>query len=138
GRAEGLAALDRLGPDEPATVGLCAGPAGFSGGMGAPSFDRLAARRLLQSAQPTYLGSDMTGCLAAAAKALGESPVAGKRIIAFSDLAAHSIRLDAPPPLVPPPAGSKSPATKPTIVLVDAAQGRELPNAAIIATAVRP
>ena len=101
-RSEALAALDRLGPDEPATVGLCAGSSGFAGaGMAAPSFDRLAARRLLQSAQPTYLSSDMTGCLAAAAKALGDSPVAGKRIIAFSDLAAHSIRLDAPPPLVP-------------------------------------
>jgi len=54
-RSEALAALDRLGPDEPATVGLCAGSSGFAGaGMAAPSFDRLAARRLLQSAQPTY------------------------------------------------------------------------------------
>jgi len=31
-RSEALAALDRLGPDEPATAGLCAGPAGFAGG----------------------------------------------------------------------------------------------------------
>jgi len=139
-RAEALATLDRLGPDEPATVGLCAGPAGFSGGMGAPSFDRLAARRLLQSAQPTYLGSDMTGCLAAAAKALGESPVAGKRIIAFSDLAAHSIRLDAPPPLVPPPpeAPAGTPGIRPNVVLVDAARGSDLSNAAVVGTAVRP
>jgi len=140
-RAEALAALDRLGQDEPATVGLCAGPAGFTGGgMGAPSFDRLAARRLLQSAQPTYLGSDMTGCLAAAAKALGESPVAGKRIIAFSDLAAHSIRLDAPPPLVPPPADAPAGAQgiRPNVVLVDAARGSDLPNAAVVGTAVRP
>ena len=37
-RAEALSALERLGPDEPAAVGLCAGPAGFAaGGMGAPS-----------------------------------------------------------------------------------------------------
>src|SRR5216684_923582 len=143
-RDEALAALDRLGPDEPAAVGLCAGPAGFVGsGMGAPSFDRTAARRLLQSAQPSYLSSDLTGCLAAAARALGESPVPGKRIIAFSDLAAHSIRLDAPPPLVPPgPAAPGQPAPaagiRPTVVLVDAAQGQELPNVAIAATAVRP
>jgi aerotolerance regulator-like protein len=142
-RREALAALDRLGPDEPAAVGFCAGPAGFvGGGIGTASFDRTSARRLLQGAQPTFLGSDMTGCLAAAARALGESPVPGKRIIAFSDLAAHSIRLDAPPPLVPPPAapGKAAPAAgiKPTVVLVDAAQGRELPNAAIIGTAVRP
>jgi len=140
-RSEALAALDRLGPDEPAAAGLCAGPAGFSGGgIGAPSFDRLAVRRMLQSAQPTYLMSDMTSCLAAAAKALGESPVAGKRIIAFSDLAAHSIRLDAPPPLVPPPATAPpgAQAIRPNVVLVDAARGSELPNAAVIATVVRP
>src|SRR6267142_2990159 len=140
-RAEALSALERLGPDEPAAVGLCAGSAGFTGGgMGAPSFDRLAARRLLQSAQPTYLASDLTGCLAAAAKALGESPVAGKRIIAFSDLAAHSIRLDAPPPLVPPAANAPpgSPGIRPNVVLVDAARANDLPNAAVVATAVRP
>jgi hypothetical protein len=140
-RSEALAALDRLGPDEPAAVGLCAGASGFAGGgMGTPSFDRLAARRALQSAQPTFLSSDLTGCLAAAARALGESPVAGKRIIAFSDLAAHSIRLDAPPPLVPPPANAP-PGTqgiRPNVVLVDAARGNDLPNAAVLATAVRP
>ena len=140
-RAEALAALDRLGPDEPATVGLCAGPAGFVGpAMAAPSFDRLAVRRTLQSAQPTYLSSDLTGCLAAAAKALGESPVAGKRIIALTDLAAHSIRLEAPPPIVPPPANAPAGTAgiRPNVVLVDAARGSELPNAAIVATAVRP
>src|SRR5207244_10577379 len=142
-RREALAALDRLGPDEPAAVGFCGGPSGFvGGGIGVPSFDRAAARRLLQGAQPTWLGSDMTGCLASAARALGESPVAGKRIIAFSDMAAHSIRLDAPPPLVPPPAaaGRTAPTAgiRPTVVLVDAAQGHELPNAAVIGTAVRP
>src|SRR3989440_10493273 len=78
--------------------------------------------------------------MAAAARALGESPVPGKRIIAFSDLAAHSIRLDAPPPLVPPPPGSPPGAhgVRPSVVLIDAAQGSELPNAALIATAVRP
>ncbi len=78
--------------------------------------------------------------MAAAARALGESPVAGKRIVAFTDLAAHSLRLDAPPPLVPPPPGSP-PGTqpvRPNVVLVDAAQGNELPNAAVVATAVQP
>ena len=136
-RQEALAALDRLGPDEPATVALCAGP---GVGFPAPSFDRLAAKRLLQGAQPTYFSADLTGCMAAAAKALGESPVAGKRIIAFSDLAAHGIRLDAPPPLVPPAAGAPpgSPGIKPNVVLVDAAQGSDLPNAAVITIAVRP
>jgi hypothetical protein len=137
-RAEALSALDALGPDEPATVGICAGPGGFAVAPAAPSFDRIAARRLLQSAQPTWLTSDLTACLDAAAKALGESPVAGKRILAFSDLAAHSIRLGAPPPLVPPPAGSNAPPIRPKVVLVDAARGSELPNAAIVSVAVRP
>ncbi|HEX9602545.1 MAG TPA: BatA domain-containing protein [Myxococcales bacterium] len=136
-RSEALAALERLGPDEPATVGLCAGnPAPLA----APSFDRVAVRRLLEDARPTHLGSDLTGCMAAAARALGESPVAGKRIVAFTDLAAHSLRLDAPPPLVPPPPGSPPGAQpiRPNVVLVDAAQGNELPNAAVVATAVQP
>ena len=136
-KAEALAALERLGPDEPATVLLCAGAGGTAG---PPSFDRIAARRALEAAQPTYLGSDLTGCLASAARALGESPVAGKRIVAFTDLAAHSIRLDAPAPLVPPPAGSPPGAQplRPNVVLVDAAQGTDLPNVAVVATAVQP
>jgi hypothetical protein len=141
-REEALAALDRLGPDEPASVGLCAGPQGFvSGQPAAPSFDRVSARRLLAAAQPTYLGSDLTSCLAGAARALGESPVAGKRIIAFTDLAAHALRLDAPPPVVAAaalPGQAQAAPVKPNIVIVDAAQGQELPNAAIVSTAVRP
>jgi Aerotolerance regulator N-terminal len=142
-KSEALLALDRLGPDEPAIVGLCAGPGGFLGGpLAAPSFDRVAQRRVLQAAQPTYLGSDLTTCLAQAARALGESPVAGKRIIAFGDLAAHSIRLDAPAPLVPPPAqangAAPSPSIRPSVVLVDAAEGKDLPNAAVINIAVQP
>jgi hypothetical protein len=136
-RSEALAALDALGPDEPATVGICAGESGFAGGVAAPSFDRIAARRMLQGAQPTYLASDLTACLDGAAKALGESPVAGKKIIAFSDLAAHAVRLNAPPPLVPAPLGSNAPGIKPNIVLVDAARGSGLPNAAVIATTIR-
>src|SRR5205814_1730513 len=57
----------------------------------------------------------------------------------FSDLAAHSIRLDAPPPLVPPPPGAPAgtPGIRPNIVLVDAGGGSDLPNAAVTATAVR-
>jgi hypothetical protein len=136
-RSEALAALDALGPDEPATAGICAGESGFAGGVSAPSFDRIATRRILQAAQPTYLSSDLTACLDGAAKALGESPVPGKKIIAFSDLAAHAVRLNAPPPLVPAPAGSNAQGSKPNIVLVDAARGGDLPNVAVIATTIR-
>jgi len=140
-KSEAANALSRLAPEEPATVGFCAGPGGFPGGsIAPPGFDRVATRRQIEAAQPTYLGSDLTACLAAAARALGESPVLGKRIIAFTDLAAHSIRLDAPPPIVPPPPGSppNAPPLRPNIVLVDAAQGHELPNTALVATAIQP
>jgi len=136
-RNEALAALDRLGGDEPATVALCAGN---PSPLPPPTFDRVAMRNVLENARATYLGSDLTGCMAAAARALGESPVAGKRIIAFTDLAAHSIRLDAPPPLVPPPPGAPPGAqpVRPNVVVVDAAQRNDLPNAAVVATAVQP
>jgi hypothetical protein len=140
-KSEAANALSRLAPEEPATVGFCAGPGGFLGGsIAPPGFDRVATRRQIEAAQPSYLGSDLTACLAAAARALGESPVAGKRIIAFTDLAAHSLRLDAPPPIVPPPPGSppNAPPLRPNIVLVDAAQGHELPNAGLVATVVQP
>ena len=138
-RAEALAALDRLTPEEPSIVGLCAGPEGFLGGIAAPSFDRTAARRALLAAQPAWAGSDLTSCLAQAARALGESVLPGKRIIAFTDLAAHSIRLDAPPPLVPPPPGAPAgQGVRPNVVLVDAAEGQELPNAAVISVAAAP
>jgi len=140
-KSEAENALVRLAPEEPATVGFCAGPGGFPGGsIPPPGFDRVATKRQIEGAQPTYLGSDLTACLAAAARALGESPVAGKRIIAFTDLAAHSIRLDAPPPIVPPPPGSppNAPPVRPNVVLVDAAQGHELPNTALVATAIQP
>src|SRR5207248_9358252 len=120
---EGETPLPRPAPEWPAPAGFGAGPGGSPGGsIAPPGFARGAPRRQIESAQPTYLGSDLTACLAAAARALGESPVAGKRIIAFTDLAAHSIRLDAPPPVVPPPPGSppNAPPVRPNVVLVDA------------------
>ena len=144
-RAEALAALDRLSPDEPALVGLCAGPEGFVTPLGAPSFDRVAARNTLKDAEPGWSGSDLTTCLAQAARALGASTVPGKRIIAFTDLAAHSIRLDAPPPLVPPaPGAADQTPVRPNVALIDAAaslfstSGEGLPNAAIIAVTAQP
>lgn len=142
-REEALAALERLGPDEPATVAVCAGPGGLWGGAAkAPSFDRAAARREIAAAQPSFLAGDLTACLSQAARALADSPVAGKRIIAFGDLAAHSVRLDAPPPMVPAPAGAPGGAApagvRPNVVLVDAAAGQELPNAAVTAVSVAP
>src|SRR5437870_13872668 len=49
-RSEALAALDRLGPDEPATVAICAGnPAPLP----APGVDRVAVRNVLEDAKPT-------------------------------------------------------------------------------------
>lgn len=135
-KAEALAALERLQPEEPAVAVICAGPGGALGGVAAPSFDRVAVRKTLEAAQPTFLGGDLSLCLAQGAQALGQSPVPGKRIMAFSDLAAHSLRLDAPPPLVP--GAKEGEGVRPAVVLVDAAQGREIGNAAIVALSVAP
>jgi Aerotolerance regulator N-terminal len=147
-RAEALAALDRLGPDEPALVGICAGPEGLLSPAGAPSFDRAAARRALEAAEAGWLSSDLTTCLSQAARALSASQLPGKKLFAFTDLAAHSIRLDAPPPLVPPaPGAADQTPIKPTVVLVDAAasllsslsaEARDLPNAAILSVQAQP
>jgi hypothetical protein len=144
-RAEALAALDRLSPDEPAVVGVCAGPEGFVSAVGAPSFDRAAAQRTLREATAGWGTSDLTTCLSQAARALGASTVPGKRIIAFTDLAAHSIRLDAPPPLVPPsPGAADQTPVRPNVALIDAAAsvfsnaGEGLPNAAILAVTAAP
>lgn len=130
-RADALEALDALGPDAPSSVSLCVGP---SGAAPAPSFERAAQRRLLEDAQPTYRTSDMTACIAAAARALGESPLAGKRVVVLTDLTAASLSLDAPPPTVPTAKGD----VKPAIVLVDAARGAELPNVAVTEVTLEP
>ncbi len=118
------AALAALSPEEPVSVVLCDGRPPVAS---PPSFDRGAARGLLDDALPTLRAADLSTCLSAAALALGESPLPGKRIVIFSDLQASALRVDAPPPVVQTPQGE----VRPELTFVDAADGAALSNAAV-------
>ena len=125
-------ALAGLAPDEPVTVVICKSP--FAP-PAAPSFDRTAARRAIDSAAATFAPADGSACLQAAANALAESPLAAKRIFFASDFTANSLRLDAPAPKVTTPAGE----VRPEVVLLDAARGaKEIADAAITDLRIEP
>ncbi|XXF77319.1 BatA domain-containing protein [Myxococcaceae bacterium GXIMD 01537] len=133
GRDEARDALKDLLPEEPATVLVCTeAPAAPP----PPGFDRGRLRALVDEAKPTYGSADLSRCLDLAARALEESPMAGKRLVVVSDLTAGSLRLEAPAPVVKGPAGEP---VKPEVVLRDAASGQEqLPNHAIVDLKVEP
>ncbi|HYQ80169.1 MAG TPA: BatA domain-containing protein [Anaeromyxobacteraceae bacterium] len=134
-RADLLEVLSGLRNDEPATALVCGGPAPPAAPP--PGFDRAALRRLLREAEPGFGHSDLTACLAAAARALSEpaaGAVAGRRIAVATDLAASAWRLDAPAPMVRTPAGP----ARPSVTLLDAARGAALPNLAVTALAAEP
>lgn len=124
-RDDAREALAGLGADEPVTVLICDGTPPRPE---APSFDRAAARRLLDAAQPSFRPADLGACATAAARALGESPVAGKRLVVATDLTSGAWNLDAPPPIVPTEAGD----VRPEATILDASRGDALPNAAIV------
>ncbi len=130
-RADARDALAGLSAEEPVTVVPCDGrtPA-----PPAPDFDRGAARRAIDELEGTLLPADLSACVAAAARALGESAVPGKRIWVFTDLAASGWRLDAPAPTVPTAQGD----VRPEVTIVDAARGEPLPNAAVVELDVKP
>lgn len=123
--------IQRLPDEASATLVLCDGRAVD---VQPPGFDRAALVRRLSDAQPSYQPANVTGCMAAAARALGESPLEGKKIYVVGDLTSNSLRLDAPAPQVPTPAGD----VLPDVVFVDAAGGAALPNVAITDIAVGP
>jgi hypothetical protein len=134
-RADALEVLAGLGSDEPATALVCGGPAPPAAAP--PGFDRAALRRLLREAEPGFGHSDLTTCLAVAARALSESAAGaalGRRIAVATDLAASAWRLEAPPPMVQTPAGP----VRPSVTLLDAARGAALPNAAVTALIAEP
>lgn len=123
--------LAGLQAEDSVTVLICDGS---SPQAAAPSFDRAAARRRIDEAQPSFLASDLTSCVAAAAQALGESPLAAKRIHVATDLTAAAWRLDGPPPTVATEEGD----VHPEVVILDAARGKELPNYAITELSIAP
>ena len=133
-RADLLEVLSGLGSEEPATALVCGGPAPPAAPP--PGFDRAALRRLLREAEPGFGHTDLSACLAAAARALSEpaAGAAGRRIAVATDLAASAWRLDGPAPMVRTPAGP----ARPSVTLLDAARGAALPNLAVTALGAEP
>jgi hypothetical protein len=123
-REDALAELDALGPEEPATLLECDGSAPRAE---PPVFDRAELRRRIRAAPQSWLHSDLTACVGAAAAALAEGSggrTLRPRLVVATDLTASAWRLDAPPPEVPGPAGP----VRPEVTLLDAARGQPLPN----------
>ncbi len=92
-----------------------------------PSFDRLALRRVLADAGQGPAHSDLTTCVTAAVRALGDPAAAAtprRRLVVATDLTASAWRLDAPAPVVPMPGGAQ----RPEVSLLDAARGEPLGN----------
>jgi len=123
--------LANLSGEEPVTVVRCDGAPPVAG---TPGFDRAAARRQIDDAELSLRPADLSACVAAAARALGESQLPGKRIYVATDLTAAGWRLDAPPATVPTENGE----VLPEVVVLDAARGRAMPNVAITDLSIEP
>ncbi len=130
-RKDAREVLAGLSGEEPVTVVRCDGGPPVAA---APSFDRAAARRTIDDATLAYRPADLSACVAAAARALGESQVPGKRIYVATDLTAAGWRLDAPPATVPTETGE----VLPEVTVLDAARGKPMPNVAITDLKVEP
>jgi len=133
-RADALGALAALSPEEPATVVVC-GPGAPAAEP--PSFDRSAARRLLERAAASAGYADLTACSHAALRALVAARAQeglAKRLVVSTDLAASAWRLDAPAPTVEAPGGP----IRPEVDVLDAARGGPLPNHAIVGLEAEP
>lgn len=123
--------LAGLSGEEPVTVLRCDGSAP---NLAAPSFDRASARREIDEAEAGFRPADLSACVAAAARALGESPLPGKRIYVATDLTAAGWKLDQPPATVSTENGE----VLPEVVILDAGRGDELPNTAITELKIEP
>ena len=123
--------LANLSGEEPVTVVRCDGAPPVAA---APAIDRAAARRQIDDAPLSLRPADLSACVAAAARALGESQLPGKRIYVATDLTAAGWRLDAPPATVPTEAGE----VLPEVVVLDAARGGAMPNLAITDLTIEP
>jgi hypothetical protein len=102
-----------------------------------PSFDRVELRRRIAEAGQTHLHSDLTTCVGAAVRALGDPGVVGvtrRRLLVATDLTASAWRLDAPAPVVTTPSGPE----RPEVTLLDAARGEKLPNRWVAGLAAEP
>ncbi len=134
-REDVLEVLSSLAPDEPATVVVCGGDATTVAEP--PSFDRMALRRTVAEAVQGQSHSDLTTCVTAAVRALGDPAAAAssrRRLVVATDLTASAWRLDAPAPVVPMPGGAQ----RPEVSLLDAARGERLGNRWVSALVAEP
>lgn len=133
-REDALETLRDLLSEEPATVVVCGSE---TPAAEAPSFDRAALRRALETAELGTGYADLTACTAAALRALAASEAQAsmpKRLVVATDLTAAAWRLDAPAPVLDGPDGP----VRPEVKLLDAARGDALPNAAVGDLSVEP
>jgi hypothetical protein len=122
-RSEARSAVATLGPEDPVTVLPC-GPQVTP--PTAPGLDRSEAREVLDKMRPAWSTADLSRCFEVAARALEESPTAGKRIVVVSAFTAGSLRLETPLPTLRGPNDKR---IRPEMVLRDVARGyKVLPN----------
>ena len=122
-RSEARSAVATLGPEDPVTVLPC-GPEVTP--PTAPGLDRSEAREVLDKMRPAWSTADLGRCFEVAARALEESPTAGKRIVVVSAFTAGSLHLENPLPTLRGPNDKR---IRPEMVLRDVARGHKvLPN----------
>ncbi len=122
--------LASLPSEDSVTVSICL-PRGAA--PGAPSFDHVAARAAIDAALPSEEPVRLTSCLADAARALGDSPLPGKRLVLFTDLTGADWDLSQPAPEVETPHGP----VKPELEIEDVAEG-PLPNRSLSDVEIAP
>ncbi|HET8732939.1 MAG TPA: BatA domain-containing protein [Anaeromyxobacteraceae bacterium] len=134
-REDVVEVLSALAPEEPASVVVCGGEAAPAADP--PGFDRVALRRAVADAAQGFGHADLTTCVAAAVRALGDPAAAAtprRRLVVATDLTASAWRLDAPAPAVTTPSGP----LRPEVTLLDAARGEKLPNRWVSALSAEP
>jgi hypothetical protein len=132
GRRQAREIIDGLSPEDAVAVLPCAD--GHEGPLPGTTYESAEARRQVATAEAGYRRADMMACLSAATRILADSPLPNKRAYVVTDLTASGWRLDTPPPAVPTDEGE----VPLDVVVVDAADGRDLPNRWIEDLTVEP
>ena len=127
-RSQALEFMDGLLETEPLTLVLCDGTQAPSPPL---SYDKAFWRRKLQEARPSFLASNLNGCMETALQLLQQSPLPAKRLAVFSDFARHALHLGLPPPQLRDEEGE---AHLPQVVLSPTYEGSQAPqNRALVA-----
>lgn len=126
-------ALLELRTEEPSSLVACGREPRLVSGL---SFDRASALAALDELSPTAETANLDLCLEAAARALDESPLPGRRVIVVSPVTQASLGLDGSPPSARDAKGAE---LKPEYVLRPVpALDEALPNRAIVEGRAEP